>query len=83
MASCVYFKFKSALTSDTITFDGVFVSVTDLKRAIVDKKGLGRDSALELLLSNAQSGQGGPPSNISLFFSQTLRSSNARDMFCF
>ena len=63
----VYFKFKSAKTSEVINFDGVFMSVGDLKRAIVEKKGLGRDSALELLLSNAQSGQGASLIHLDIF----------------
>lgn len=62
MSGIVYFKFKSAVASDTIAFDGVSISVADLKRAIVEKKNLGRDSAMDLLLSNAQSNQGGRPS---------------------
>lgn len=58
MSGIVYFKFKSSNTSDTIAFDGVSISVADLKRAIVEKKNLGRDSAMDLLLSNAQTNQG-------------------------
>lgn len=59
MSGIVYFKFKSANASDTIAFDGVSISVADLKRAIVEKKNLGRDGAMDLLLSNAQTNQGG------------------------
>ena len=58
MASIVHYKFKSQKDFDTITFDGMFISVGDLKRQIVDKKGLARDQACELLLTNAQSNEG-------------------------
>lgn len=64
----VHYKFKSAKDFDSISFDGVFISVADLKRAIVDKKGLARDQACELLLTNAQNNTGvcsaaSPPPN--------------------
>ena len=58
MASRVQFKFKSAVTSETVLFDGTYISVGDLKREIVDKKGLSKDHAAELLLSEAQTGRG-------------------------
>lgn len=58
MASLVHYKFKSQKDFDTVTFDGMFISVGDLKRQIVDKKGLARDQACELLLTNAQSNEG-------------------------
>lgn len=58
MASRVQFKFKSATTSETVLFDGTYISVGDLKREIVEKKGLSKDHAAELLLSEAQTGRG-------------------------
>ena len=54
MASTVHYKFKSQKDYDAVVFDGMFISVGDLKSRIVDKKGLGRDQACELLLTNAQ-----------------------------
>jgi hypothetical protein len=58
MASVIHYKFKSQKDFDSVTFDGIFISVTDLKRAISEKKELARDQACELLLTNAQNGQG-------------------------
>jgi|APGre2960657444_1045066.scaffolds.fasta_scaffold11638_1 E3 ubiquitin-protein ligase RBBP6 len=58
MASRVQYKFKSATTSETVVFEGMYLSVGDLKREIVEKKGLSRDHAAELLLSEAQTGRG-------------------------
>jgi hypothetical protein len=60
MASTVHYKFKSQKDYDSVNFDGMFISVGDLKSAIVDKKGLGRDQACELLLTNAQTDEGAP-----------------------
>jgi hypothetical protein len=60
MASRIQFKFKSATTSETVLFDGTYISVGDLKREIVEKKGLSKDHAAELLLSEAQTGRGTP-----------------------
>ncbi len=60
MASRVQYKFKSATTSETVIFEGAYISVADLKREIVEKKGLSKDHAAELLLSEAQTGRGTP-----------------------
>ena len=60
MASRVTFRFKSATATDTVVFEGMCISVGELKRAIVEKKGLSRDQAMELELSEAQTGRGGP-----------------------
>ena len=54
MASTVHYKFKSQKDYDSVGFDGMFISVGDLKKSIVEKKGLARDQACELLLTNAQ-----------------------------
>ena len=56
MASTVHYKFKSQKDYDSIEFDGMFISVGDLKRQI-DKRGLGRDQAMELQLTNAQTNE--------------------------
>ena len=53
MASTVHYKFKSQKDYDSIEFDGMFISVGDLKRQIVDKRGLGRDQAMTLALQDA------------------------------
>jgi hypothetical protein len=58
MASRVAWRFKSTTTSETVAFEGPYISVGELKREIVEKKGLSRDHAAELLLSEAQSGRG-------------------------
>ena len=57
MASTVHYKFKSQKDYDSIEFDGMFISVGDLKRQITDKRGLGRDQAMELQLTNAQTNE--------------------------
>lgn len=54
MSGLAYFKFKSALTYDSVAFDGVFITVAELKRCIKEKKGL-KD---ELALINAHTNEG-------------------------
>ncbi|KAH7277578.1 hypothetical protein KP509_39G057500 [Ceratopteris richardii] len=50
----VYFKFKSAKDYDSVSIDGHFISVGNLKDKIVEKKNLGRGTDFDLLISNAQ-----------------------------
>ncbi|KAK3276075.1 hypothetical protein CYMTET_15830 [Cymbomonas tetramitiformis] len=51
MSGCVYYRFKSANNYDSITFDGVLLSVGDLKRSIIEKVGL---KNCDLIIANAQ-----------------------------
>ncbi|KPU76879.1 uncharacterized protein Dana_GF11371, isoform D [Drosophila ananassae] len=51
----VHYKFKSTLNFDTITFDGLHISVGDLKREIVQQKRLGKVIDFDLQITNAQS----------------------------
>ncbi|KAH7352683.1 hypothetical protein KP509_19G058400 [Ceratopteris richardii] len=50
----VYFKFKSAKDYDSVSIDGHFISVGNLKDKIVEKKNLGKGTDFDLLISNAQ-----------------------------
>ncbi|XP_017768418.1 PREDICTED: E3 ubiquitin-protein ligase RBBP6 isoform X2 [Nicrophorus vespilloides] len=50
----VHYKFKSALEYDTITFDGLHISVKDLKNAIVQQKRIGKNTDFDLQVTNAQ-----------------------------
>ena len=54
MTSTVHYKFKSQKDYDSLGFDGMFISVGDLKRQIAEKKGLAGDRNMELQLTNAQ-----------------------------
>lgn len=56
----VYFKFKSAKEYDSLSIDGHFISVGNLKDKIVEKKNLGRGTDFDLLISNAQTDEGPP-----------------------
>jgi hypothetical protein len=51
-ASVVHFKFKSSLVKDSVTFDGHYISVGELKRLIAAKKGLGPEGGAELEVSD-------------------------------
>ncbi|KAI8474827.1 MAG: DWNN domain-containing protein, partial [Monoraphidium minutum] len=52
MSGVVHFKFKSSLVKDSVTFDGHYISVGELKRLIATKKGLGAEGGAELELSD-------------------------------
>ncbi|XP_070493388.1 E3 ubiquitin-protein ligase RBBP6-like isoform X2 [Chironomus tepperi] len=49
----VYYKFNSELNFSHVGFDGLHISVADLKKAILHQKRLGK-SDFDLLISNAQ-----------------------------
>ncbi|CAB0009928.1 unnamed protein product [Nesidiocoris tenuis] len=53
----VHYKFKSALSFDTITFDGLHISIRDLKKSILQQKQIGRGSDFDLQITNAQSNE--------------------------
>ena len=57
----VYYKFKSAKDYDSVSIDGHFISVGNLKERIVERKNLGRGCDFDLLISNAQTNEGPPP----------------------
>jgi len=54
----IHYKFKSALDYDTITFDGLHISVSDLKKSIVFQKKLGKATDFDLRITNAQTNEG-------------------------
>lgn len=55
--SSVHYKFKSCLQYDTVTFDGLHISLIDLKKAIIQQKKLGKSTEFDLQITNAQSKQ--------------------------
>lgn len=54
----VHYKFKSALEYDTVTFDGLHISVKDLKNAILQQKRIGKSTDFDLQVTNAQTKEG-------------------------
>lgn len=56
--SCIHYKFRSALEYDTITFDGLSISLADLKRCIITQKKFGKNSDFDLEVTNAQTKEG-------------------------
>jgi E3 ubiquitin-protein ligase RBBP6 len=54
----VHYKFKSALEYDTVTFDGLHISVGDLKKAILHQKKLSKNVDFDLQITNAQTKEG-------------------------
>lgn len=50
----IHYKFKSSLDYDTVTFDGLHMTVGELKRCIIQQKKIGRSADFELQITNAQ-----------------------------
>lgn len=67
----VHYKFKSALEYDTVTFDGLHISVKDLKNAILQQKRIGKSTDFDLQVTNAQTKEGMFPYKY-FFFSSTI-----------
>lgn len=53
----VHYKFKSAISYDTITFDGLHISMKDLKKAILHQKQIGKNTDFDLQVTNAQTNE--------------------------
>lgn len=53
----VYYKFKSAKDYDSISIDGHFISVANLKEKIFESKHLGRGTDFDLVVTNAQTNE--------------------------
>lgn len=49
----VFYKFNSELNYSYVDFDGLHISVTDLKKAILHQKRLGKTADFDLLVSFA------------------------------
>lgn len=55
--SCIHYKFKSSLDYNSVTFDGLHLSLGDLKKAITAQKRL-KPGEFDLEITNAQTGDG-------------------------
>ncbi|KAK3765647.1 hypothetical protein RRG08_063684 [Elysia crispata] len=53
--SCIHYKFKSSLDYNSVTFDGLHLSLSDLKKAISHQKRL-KPGEFDLEITNAQTG---------------------------
>ena len=56
--SCIRFKFKSSLDYEKVTFDGLQISVADLRQKIMQQKKLGLSDDFTLQIMDAQSKKG-------------------------
>lgn len=54
----IHYKFKSALDFDTLSFDGLHISLRDLKKAILQHKRIGKNTEFDLQITNAQTKEG-------------------------
>ncbi|XP_078274050.1 E3 ubiquitin-protein ligase RBBP6-like isoform X8 [Rhinoraja longicauda] len=51
--SCIHYKFSSKLNYDTVTFDGLHISLSDLKKTIMAREKL-KAADCDLQITNAQ-----------------------------
>jgi hypothetical protein len=58
MSSIIHFRFRSDKDFGTVKFDGSSLTMSDLKLEIVRQKKLGGVSDTELIISDAQTGEG-------------------------
>lgn len=56
--SCIHFKFKSSLDYEKLTFDGLQLSLAELKEAIMKQKRIGLSNEFKLEVVDAQSKKG-------------------------
>lgn len=54
----LHFKFRSAVEYDSVNIEGHFISVASLKDKIIEAKNLGKGTDFDLLITNAQTGEG-------------------------
>jgi hypothetical protein len=54
----VQFKFRSAVEFNSVGVEGPFISVRDLKRKIAEHKNLSKCKDFDLLITDAQTGEG-------------------------
>lgn len=52
--SCIHFKFKSSLDYEKVTFDGLHISLADLKDRIMKQKKIGLSNEFKLEVVDAQ-----------------------------
>ena len=55
--SVVHYKFKNSLEYDSVTFDGLAISLADLKKAVMFKKRM-KTADSDLQVINAQTNEG-------------------------
>lgn len=55
--SCVHYKFSSKRNYDTVTFDGLHISLCDLKKQIMGREKL-KATDSDLQITNAQTKEG-------------------------
>lgn len=58
MSSSIHFRFKSARQFETLSFEGDFLKVSDLKLAIVERKKLNFGEGFDLEIKDASTNDG-------------------------
>lgn len=55
--SCVHYKFSSKLDYNTVTFDGLYITLSELKKQIMGRERL-KATDCDLQITNAQTQEG-------------------------
>lgn len=58
MTSAIHFKMKSEKDFSTLSFDGDFLKVSDLKLLVVEKRKLNYGDGFDLVITDAQTNEG-------------------------
>lgn len=58
--SCVHYKFYSKLDYNTVTFDGLYITLSELKKQIMGRERL-KATDCDLQITNAQTQEGTSP----------------------
>lgn len=69
--SCVHYKFSSKLDYNTVTFDGLHITLSELKRQIMARERL-KATDCDLQITNAQTREGTPWAD-SLHYGRSIR----------
>ena len=56
--SCIHYKFRNNSKHDTIQFDGSYITVGEIKQAILGQKKMGKAPDFTLQIINAQTQEG-------------------------
>lgn len=67
--SCVHYKFSSKLDYNTVTFDGLHITLNELKKQIMSRERL-KATDCDLQITNAQTREGTLSADAQLTFSK-------------
>ena len=58
MQAAVHYRFANSTEEELVEFNGPYISVADLKKTIIQQKGLGKKGGVDLKIKNEQTKEG-------------------------